>query len=250
MKHCEEYAALLDLYVDGELSPEDMARVQDHLDHCSACQSYVDDCLAIRAAFPSAEDTAVPDGFADAVMARIQAQAPASKKKQTTPWMKLLPALAACCVVVILLQSGPLSSARRKAAPASILAETAADEAYDASVPETAELPAASQELRNAGDPDASEKNAGSPVQDSAPTPYAAAQTSAYAAFLYLPPEGAEYLSAYAPDSEREESASYELSLQDVRILCQQLDAAGIPYQSESSVGSQSDLVLVVVSKS
>ena len=250
MKHCEEYAALLDLYVDGELSPEDMVRVQNHLDHCSACQSYVDDCLAIRAAFPTAEDAAVPDGFADAVMARIQAQTPASKKKQTTPWMKLLPTLAACCVVVILLQSGPLFSARQEAAPASIALETALEGAADISAPAAGEQPDASQELRNAGDPDASEKSAGSLIQDSAPTPYAAAQTSAYAAFLYLPPEGAEYLSAYAPDSETEESASYELSLQDVRMLCRQLDAAGILYQSESSGDSESELVLVVVSKS
>ena len=34
MKYCEEYAALLDLYVDGELSPGEMAAVQEHLDQC------------------------------------------------------------------------------------------------------------------------------------------------------------------------------------------------------------------------
>ena len=31
MKYCEDCAALLDLYVDGELSPEDMDRVRAHL---------------------------------------------------------------------------------------------------------------------------------------------------------------------------------------------------------------------------
>ena len=64
MKYCEEYAALLDLFVDGELAPEDMKRVGDHLTGCPGCQAYVDDALAIRACFPDAEETVVPEGFA------------------------------------------------------------------------------------------------------------------------------------------------------------------------------------------
>lgn len=65
MKYCEEYAALLDLYVDGELSPEEMAAVQEHLDQCPDCRRYVDEILEIRAAFPDVEETPVPEGFAD-----------------------------------------------------------------------------------------------------------------------------------------------------------------------------------------
>lgn len=68
MKYCEEYAALLDLYVDGELSPEEMAAVQEHLDQCPDCRRYVDEILEIRAAFPDVEETPVPEGFADGVM--------------------------------------------------------------------------------------------------------------------------------------------------------------------------------------
>ena len=45
MKYCEEYAALLDLFVDGELSLEEMLEVQAHLDECPACRAYVDDAL-------------------------------------------------------------------------------------------------------------------------------------------------------------------------------------------------------------
>ena len=77
MKYCDDYAALLDLYVDGELSPAEMADVQAHLDTCPGCQAYVDNALAICAAFPHAEDTEVPNGFAGGVMAAIRAQAPA-----------------------------------------------------------------------------------------------------------------------------------------------------------------------------
>ena len=56
MKHCEEFAALLDPYLDGELSPEDAARVREHLAGCDRCRAYVQAALAIRDAFPAAED--------------------------------------------------------------------------------------------------------------------------------------------------------------------------------------------------
>ena len=38
MNTCETYAALLDLFVDGELSLEEMLEVQTHLDECPACR--------------------------------------------------------------------------------------------------------------------------------------------------------------------------------------------------------------------
>ena len=34
MTCCEEYAALLDLFVDGELAAEEMTRVRSHLENC------------------------------------------------------------------------------------------------------------------------------------------------------------------------------------------------------------------------
>ena len=73
MKYCNDYAALLDLFVDGELTPAEMADVQAHLDGCPGCRAYVDDALAMRAAFPEVEDTVIPEGFADSVMAAVAA---------------------------------------------------------------------------------------------------------------------------------------------------------------------------------
>ena len=75
MRPCDEYAALLDDYVDGELTPAEADRVRDHLTVCPGCRAYVDDALAIRAAFPDAEDTEVPEGFAEGVSAAIRAGA-------------------------------------------------------------------------------------------------------------------------------------------------------------------------------
>lgn len=112
MKYCEEYAALLDLFVDGELSPEDMARVGDHLAECPGCRTYVDDALAIRACFPSVEETFVPEGFAGGVMERIRKKSARDKKlverrrREVRRWLGTAAALAACCAVVVLARTG------------------------------------------------------------------------------------------------------------------------------------------------
>lgn len=100
MKYCEDYAALLDAFVDGELSQEEAGCVQEHLDACGPCAAYVADALALRAAFPVVEDTAVPEGFADAVCAAIRADA-APRKRNMTRWLKAAASLAACAAIVL-----------------------------------------------------------------------------------------------------------------------------------------------------
>ncbi len=121
MKYCEEYAALLDLFVDGELPPEEMEKVRDHLTVCPGCRAYVDDALAIRAGFPDAEETAVPEGFAAGVMKRIREDSAKDgkivelKRRGVRRWLGTAAALAACCALVILVRTGPGNDA---AAPA------------------------------------------------------------------------------------------------------------------------------------
>lgn len=109
MKICLEYAALLDPFADGELTAEELLRVQNHLENCPACRAYVDDALAIRAAFPDAEDTPVPEGFAESVSAAIRAGA-APQRRTASPWAKTVLPLAACCAIVILLAGSPTLS--------------------------------------------------------------------------------------------------------------------------------------------
>lgn len=156
MKYCESYAALLDLFVDGELSLEEMLRVQEHLDTCPACQSYVDDALAMRAAFPDAEAEEIPVDFAAGIMSKIQASpsVAAPKKKKKTPWVGVVASLAACCAIVIIQQNGPMS-AKSESAAASMAYDAVAEEAAcddaapeydyttaDMATEETAEVPA------------------------------------------------------------------------------------------------------------
>lgn len=141
MTCCEEYAALLDLFVDGELVTEEMTRVRSHLETCPGCRAYVDDVLAIRAAFPGVEDTEVPEGFAESVMERIQADAAAgelkdrkdrkNRKNSRRRWAGTLTALAACFAVALLVQGVPWD-ANDGAAPAGDVAPAL----YEAGAPE------------------------------------------------------------------------------------------------------------------
>lgn len=104
MDTCQEFAALLDLYVDGELPPAEAERVQAHLETCGVCRSYVDDIQAIRAAFPTIEDTPVPEGFADGVMAAIRAGKAPRKRRSAPRWARVALPLAACLAIFAVVQ--------------------------------------------------------------------------------------------------------------------------------------------------
>ena len=103
-----ENTALLDAFVDGELTSEEMISVQSHLDECPECRAYVDDALAIRASFPTEDDVELPADFAETVMKAV-AETPQSRPKKRQPWGKLA-AAAACLAVIVLVQHGTLGS--------------------------------------------------------------------------------------------------------------------------------------------
>ena len=126
MKECTSFEALLDPFVDGALSPEEMARVQSHLDQCPACRSYVDDALAIRAALGGWEETPVPEDFDRRVMDAVRAH----PRRRRTPWKKVVLPLAACFAVAILalpLRTQLLKSPEQT--PAAQMPQTAQSEA-------------------------------------------------------------------------------------------------------------------------
>lgn len=121
-----ENTALLDAFVDGELTAAEMAEVQAHLAECPGCQAYVDDALAIRADFPTAESTELPADFAGHVMQAV-AKTPQSRPK-TQPWGKLA-AAAACLALIVLVQYGAgLSSRNTSNEAAAYTADCAAAE--------------------------------------------------------------------------------------------------------------------------
>lgn len=245
MKYCEEFSALLDLFVDGELSPGDMVRVQAHLDGCAACRAYVDDALAIRAAFPLAEDTAVPDGFAEGVMERVKAS---PRRSPVRRWGKPLASLAACCAIVLLL--APLLSGGKKAeAPAMAAATADAPTERAMGYALTAGQGASAEE--KAVEESAAEEGAAPYSDTAAPETEMAAKASLtdaapYSALstLSLPPEAAFLLADFTPVEECADQSRYELSQQEYADLVCALDEAKIPYTMDD-LGSETVQVLV-----
>ena len=255
MKYCENFAALLDPFVDGELSPDEMARVQAHLDGCPACRAYVDDALAIRAAFPDAEDTPVPDGFSESVMARIRAET-VSQKRKNRPWLKALASLAACCAIVLLAAPMFAHGSKTEAAPAeapAAAADTAAstERAMEFALTEEAPAGESAEESR--------EDLASSKLYDAAPSPSAAADSGATAYFTEADPaswltltaeEAGSLLASFTPVEETETELRYELTSGELETLLAALSEAGIVPSGELHPTEMEDsYVLVIVTK-
>ncbi|MBQ9346246.1 MAG: zf-HC2 domain-containing protein, partial [Oscillibacter sp.] len=100
-KACE-YTALLDAFVDGELPEDQAARLREHLDSCPACRSYLDDILAIREAFPTVEDTQVPEGFADRVLDKLPARVTVLPTRRRMLRRAALPVAASLALILAL----------------------------------------------------------------------------------------------------------------------------------------------------
>lgn len=238
MKYCEDYAALLDLFVDGELSPEEMADVQAHLDACPGCRAYVDQALAIRAAFPDAEDTEVPEHFAESVMAAVQAHPRTAPKPRKTPWLKVLAPLAACVALVALI--APMRSADSAFTSAASNTSAQATE----SPMEPGSEPASASPSSEEGEPEMMYTNdtaalCEEPQEDApaeaAPEPEALIRVTpeekasskpdgVYFASLTLPNTAADLLADYTPYLETATDIRYKLTRAEYDALSTQLD--------------------------
>lgn len=253
MKYCENFAALLDPFIDGELTPGEMARVQAHLVACPACRAYVDDALAIRTAFPDAEDTALPDGFAESVMDRIRVEAApqaTTKKQPSRPWSKALASLAACCAIVLLAAPMFSGGAKTEAAPAAAAAP--AERAMGFAL--TEEAPAGESVEKSREDLKASKVYDAAPAlsaADSGTTAYSYRVEAATASWLTLTAEEAGILLAdYTPAEETETELRYELTSGELETLLAALSEAGIvPVGELHPVEVKDGSVLVIVTK-
>ena len=252
MKYCKDYAALLDLYVDGELSAEDMIRVQEHLDRCPGCRAYVDAAFAMRAAFPDAEDTAVPDGFTESVMAAVRLSPRQGKRK--TPWVKILTPLAACCAIVILLQSGPMFNGAKKDAAAESVLFDAAEEAMDMADYAVAQNDAKSYSHAAVEDnASAKDETSTAPAGGAAPSEEYKEEPAAapvrYATTIHLPAECLDLLKDEVPVSETADEIHYELEPAACDTLQAQLKDREILCSVGHSTSPTTDLILVIVRK-
>lgn len=240
MNICKAYEALLDLYVDGELDAEDMVKVQEHLDTCPACQRYVDDALAIRAAFPDAESAALPEGFHEAVMAKIAQEAAPKKKRRA--WIALPTMAAACLALVVAVQSLPGMGAKTESAAATAqyayaapAASAPAAAAAEEAAAEALAEPAASSPAEPDGAADAAEPEL--PLADSKQE-----RAAYFTERTVTSQEAADYLGDYSPITLDDGRTAYELTGAEYAALLLNLGEAHVTPTSsgENNTSSKS----------
>ena len=77
---CSKANEMMMRFMDGTLSEDDAARLHKHLASCDGCRADFAIYDEIVADFLTLEETPAPDGFVEAVMARVEALEPVSKK--------------------------------------------------------------------------------------------------------------------------------------------------------------------------
>lgn len=111
MENCENIRDLILLDLDDMCTPEEQARIQNHLAHCPECASYQKEMQQLTADVQQwGEDIPpLPKDFTQQVMARIQAQqkAPAKKVIPLRRWL-VLGASAAALALVFLAANGEI----------------------------------------------------------------------------------------------------------------------------------------------
>ena len=95
----DEIRSLLPAYALGAVSAEELRTIRDHILGCDECMAEADSYgVAADGLALSVEETALPPGFADAVLAKVAHPQPAPARPA---WNRWLAALAATSVLVI-----------------------------------------------------------------------------------------------------------------------------------------------------
>ena len=81
---CRDIRETISACVDGEASPEEAARVREHLASCERCRVLERQMRAVGAGVRQVRGS-VPDGFREAVLARLDAEGALPKRKKVFP---------------------------------------------------------------------------------------------------------------------------------------------------------------------
>ena len=71
MKCCEQYAAALSAFVDGELSENEKEEVLSHVEHCQNCREYLSELMIVHTMFEEMPELDAPEGFSERVLERV-----------------------------------------------------------------------------------------------------------------------------------------------------------------------------------
>ncbi|MBQ7794597.1 MAG: zf-HC2 domain-containing protein [Clostridia bacterium] len=129
MKSCEECQALIDAYLDNELTREQKQRFQAHISSCNECRealSFAESVKATLAALPQIE---VPDTFTQSVRQKLAAEG--GKRKGIGTYARRYGTLAACVILAVVIAQGVYAPDFTKSG------DTAYDFSTESTVPET-----------------------------------------------------------------------------------------------------------------
>ena len=133
MKCCEQYAAALSAFVDGELSENEKEEVLSHVEHCQNCREYLSELMIVHTMFEEMPELDAPEGFSERVLERVHEEKRA-RSRHRRAWPRVL---AACFALLV------VTAAAWKLAPAMVSSnDSAAD--CNTSGNGTASAPAAS----------------------------------------------------------------------------------------------------------
>lgn len=133
MKCCEQYAAALSAFVDGELSENEKEEVLSHVEHCRNCREYLSELMIVHTMFEEMPELDAPEGFSERVLERVHEEKRA-RSRHRRAWPRVL---AACFALLV------VTAAAWKLAPAMVSSnDSAAD--CNTSGNDTASAPAAS----------------------------------------------------------------------------------------------------------
>ncbi|MBQ2326018.1 MAG: zf-HC2 domain-containing protein [Clostridia bacterium] len=139
MKICSQNELLINMYIDGELSADEIDALEAHMAECPACRQY---CEELRAMTEAMKDIEYPENLHKTVMAAVDSEYKAQKKKVISfrPLAKVAAAAAAVALAVFVgaeagIVPGFGTDARAEEADC-VMQDSAV--AYNGALPETA----------------------------------------------------------------------------------------------------------------
>lgn len=93
MKCCEQYAAALSAFVDGELSENEKEEVLSHVEHCQNCREYLSELMIVHTMFEEMPELDAPEGFSERVLERVHEEK-RERSRHRRAWPRVLAARA------------------------------------------------------------------------------------------------------------------------------------------------------------
>ena len=86
---CDEINDRLSLYIDNELSPEEMRQVEEHLQSCEICQKEYEDYKNLISVLNGLPEEEPPEGYCKRLHKKLLEHRPQGKaKKQIRAYLK------------------------------------------------------------------------------------------------------------------------------------------------------------------